>query len=150
MAVFARQVGEDQMAMSELPPEFVATMARWQGQMGVPAVATQYFLTGTNRRELLQHDADYCAPSVESMTPLGSDCEEMNADAADVDEVAAYYLDQVHYRTNATAWMIGDDQRDWLAVRESTCSSVADPLGCRIRVTRARTRVILQRVPARR
>jgi hypothetical protein len=35
----------------------------------------------------------------------------MNADAADMDVTAAYYLEQTHHATNATAWMIeGDDQ----------------------------------------
>jgi hypothetical protein len=38
-------------------------------------------------------------------------CEQMNADAADMDVTAAYYLEQTHHATNATAWMIeGDDQ----------------------------------------
>jgi uncharacterized protein YecT (DUF1311 family) len=74
----------------------------------------------------------------------------MNADAADDDMIAASYLDQTHHATNATAWMINDpDQVAWLRVRDNTCGGVADPLGCRIRVTRERTRVILRRGPRR-
>jgi hypothetical protein len=72
----------------------------------------------------------------------------MDADAADVDETAAYYLDQVHYATNATAWMVGPDQVAWLQVRANTCSGAANPLGCRILVTRTHTRLLMR--PARR
>lgn len=150
MAVFSRMVSEDQIALSELPPAFVIELAQWSQRVGLPVVTTQYFLTGNNRRELLEHDADYCSAGMTALTPMGSDCEELNADAADVDEVAAYYLDQVNYKTNATAWMIGDDQREWVAVRERTCGSVADPLACRIRVSREHTHVILKRPAVRR
>jgi hypothetical protein len=63
---------------------------------------------------------------------------------------AAYYLEQVNYATNATAWMIvGQDQVDWLAVRESTCRVGPHPLECRIRMTRQRTKVIVTRTPIR-
>jgi uncharacterized protein YecT (DUF1311 family) len=72
----------------------------------------------------------------------------MNADAADIDLNAAYYLDQVDYATNATAWMIvGDDQIAWIRVRDNTCKVGLEPLRCRIRMTRERTRVVLNRHP---
>lgn len=61
----------------------------------------------------------------------------MTADAADVDMNTAYYLEQVHYATNATAWMIvGSDERDFIRLRDNRCGSVVDPLGCRTRITR--------------
>jgi uncharacterized protein YecT (DUF1311 family) len=64
----------------------------------------------------------------------------MNADAADLDMNAAYYLDQVHHATNATAWMItGADQIAFIQVRNNRCGSVLDPLGCRISMTREQT-----------
>jgi uncharacterized protein YecT (DUF1311 family) len=71
----------------------------------------------------------------------------MNADAAEVDMNAAYYLEQVNYATNATAWMInGEDQVAWIAIRDRTCVG-PNPLPCRIRMTRQRTRVIVTRNP---
>lgn len=146
MAVFSKQVKSEALAESEMPPAFLKEKVAWSGWAGVPPVTTQYFLTGTNARVLLEHDEDFCSPANEGMMPLGSDCEQMDADAADLDEVAAYYLDQVDYKTNATAWMIGPDQRDFLVVRDRTCGTVVDPLRCRIRVTREHTRGILRRV----
>ena len=44
--------------------------------------------------------------------------------------------------------MITDqDQAAWIQVRENTCSGGPDPLGCRIRLTRERTHVILRQHP---
>ena len=45
----------------------------------------------------------------------------MMADAADIDETAAYYLNQVDCATNATAWMIGGDQVARVQVRDNSC-----------------------------
>ena len=72
----------------------------------------------------------------------------MNADAADLDMNAAYYLEQTNHVTNATAWMIiGEDQVAWIRVRDNTCGIGLDPLRCRIRITRQRVRVIIRRRP---
>ncbi len=39
----------------------------------------------------------------------------MNADAADIDLKAAYYLDQTNYATKGTAWMIASpEQISWI------------------------------------
>ena len=141
VAVFSRQVKEKVIGMSDLPSAFADDLGVWAQGSRIPAVTTRYFLTGTNKRILLEHDEDYCAVG----SSMGSDCQQMNADAADEDEVAAYYLKQVNYATNATAWMIGPDQTVWLGVRERTCGGVLDPLGCRIRVTREHVRVITGR-----
>jgi uncharacterized protein YecT (DUF1311 family) len=141
--VFSRQVKEKAIGMSDLPPGFADDLGLWAGGSRIPAVTTRYFLTGTNKRILLEHDEDYCLPG--NTAAGGGDCQQMDADAADADEVAAYYLEQVHYATNATAWMIGPDQVAWLDVRERTCGGVLDPLGCRIRVTREHARVITGR-----
>jgi uncharacterized protein YecT (DUF1311 family) len=145
VAVFSRQVKEKAIGMSDLPPEFAADLYVWSGGSGIPPVTTRYFLTGSNKRVLLEHDEDYCSAAYDSLVAPGTDCLEMDADAADLDEVAAYYLDQVHYATNATAWMIGPDQVAWLGVRDRTCGGVVDPLGCRIIVTREHTRTITGR-----
>jgi hypothetical protein len=150
LAVFSRQVKimDRALAMSQLPPAFLGDMIQWSTQSGVPPVETRYFLTGTNLRILLEHTEDYCAPGPgANNAPAPPDCEQMNADAADTDMNAAYYLEQVNYATNATAWMItGDDQVAWIALRDRTCLG-PDPLPCRIRMARARTHVIVTRNP---
>ena len=145
VAVFSRQVKEKALGMSDLPEAFAEDLGAWAGGSNVPALTTRYFLTGSNMRVLLEHDEDYCSGASLNLVPQGEPCEQMDADAADTDEVAAYYLDQVHYRTNATAWMIGPDQVAWIGVRDRTCGGVLDPLGCRIRVTREHTRVLTGR-----
>jgi hypothetical protein len=139
--VFSRQVKEQYLALSQLPPAFAEDLDQWSRDYRVPPVTTRYFITGSNRKILLEHDEDYCAQSGAS----ANDCQEMNSDAADLDMNAANYLEQTHHVTNATAWMItGEDQRVWLDVRARTCIG-PDLLPCRIRLTRERVRVIIGR-----
>jgi hypothetical protein len=133
------------LEMSEVPPAFAQDLDAWQHADGVPALTTRYFITGSNKKILLEHDEDYCMPT---SGPGYNDCDQMNADASDKDMDAASYLEQTHHVTNATAWMITNpDQRLWIGVRERTCGGVLDPLGCHIRMTRERTRVILHAPP---
>jgi uncharacterized protein YecT (DUF1311 family) len=67
----------------------------------------------------------------------------MNADAADADVNAAYFMARTHNAANATAWMLGADQVAWIGFRDRSCGVGAGRLQCRIRVTRQRTRVLL-------
>jgi uncharacterized protein YecT (DUF1311 family) len=146
--IFSRQVvKEDYLRLSQLPPTFADALVRWSEESRVPQVTTRYFITGSNKKIMLEHDEDFCAASGTS-APADSSCVLMDADAADLDMNAAYYMDQTHHATNATAWMInGQDQIDWLQVRQNTCGRGPDPLGCRIRMTRERTSVIVHRGP---
>ncbi len=151
VAIFSRQVKvkDHAIAMSQLPPAFQDDLIQWSTQAGVAPVTTRYFLTGSDRRILLEHTEDYCAPgpNPNSAPPPPDECAQMNAAAAEVDMNAAYYLEQVNYATNATAWMInGADQIAWIAIRDRTCIG-PNPLPCRIRMTRERTRVIVSRNP---
>lgn len=144
--IFSRQVKEEFLAMSELPPAFAEDLSRWLADYGVPAITTRYFITGSNKKILLEHDEDYCLAPPGTNTPPDPNCQQMNAAAADIDMDAANYVEQTHHATNATAWMItGEDQRVWIRFRTSTCR---DLLPCRIRLTRARVRVIIRRPPA--
>jgi hypothetical protein len=143
--VFSRQVKEDALKLSQLPPAFAEDLSQWTIDSRIPPVTTRYFISGANRKILLEHDEDYCAPGAGVPPP---NCQQMNATAADLDLDAAYYLEQTNHATNATAWMINDqDQEAWLQVRESTCRVGPDPLGCRIRMARERTQIILRRRP---
>ena len=151
--IFSKQVKEDFLKLSQLPPTFAEDLSEWSAESRVPPVTPRYFITGSNKKILLEHDEDYCAPVAGPAAPAGAappgyDCQQMNADAADIDVNAAYYLDQTNHVTNATAWMITDqDQVAWIQVRDNTCRSGPDPLTCRIRMARERTRVIIGRHP---
>lgn len=148
VVIFSRQVKEDPLAQSDLPPAFVGDLIQWSTTSRVPPITTRYFITGSNKRILLEHDEDYCLRADGTTAPPESRCLQMNADAADIDMNTASYLYQTHYATNATAWMINDaDQIAWLQVRTNTCGIGPDPLGCRIRMTRERTHVIIRRGP---
>jgi hypothetical protein len=151
VAVFSRQVRtqERSIGISQLPAAFAGDLQLWSKGLRVPFLTTSYLLTVSNKRILLEHDEDYCAPagvmpSQPPATPSDA-CERIDADAADIDMEAASYLKQVNYATNATAWMIADPaQVAWIAVRENTCRVGPDPLRCRIRMTRERTHLIIR------
>jgi uncharacterized protein YecT (DUF1311 family) len=151
VTVFFRQVKEESLKLSQLPPSFADALSQWSAESGVPSLTTRYFIGGANRKILLEHDEDYCAPANAADASAPDDCEQMNADAADIDLTAAYYLDQTHHATNATAWMIvGEDQVAWIQLRDNTCRIGPDRLLCRTRMTRERTRVILGQHPGQR
>jgi uncharacterized protein YecT (DUF1311 family) len=146
--VFSKQVQKEMLLdWSELPPAFDEDVTRWEQADRVAPLTVRYFITGSNKKILLEHDEDYCAP--ESGAGY-NDCDQMNADAADDDMTAALYLEQTRHVTNATAWMINDpDQIAWIGVRDRRCGGVIDPLGCRVVMSRQRTREILHAPPAR-
>jgi len=146
--VFSRQVKEDFLALSEMPPDFAQDLGQWSQNAGIPPLTVRYFLTGENRKIVLEHDEDYCLAWDGSRLPPESGCEQETADAADLDLTAAYYTDATHHVTNATAWMMSQDQVAFMDVRERTCGGVLDPLGCRIRMTRERIHIVEKRGPA--
>ncbi len=143
--IFSRQVlKEDYLKLTQLPPAFADDLVQWSQESRIPPVTTRYFITGSNKKILLEHDEDFCKLENQNATP-DSSCVLMEADAADLDMDAAQYLEQVHHATNATAWMINSpDQVAWLQVRTNTCGLGPDPVGCRIRMTRERTAVIVR------
>jgi len=89
---------------------------------------------------VLIHDEDYCAHGDNEPPP--EDCEGMNADAADADMDAAYFMQETGNVSDATAYQLSPAQVEWLAVRERTCVG-PNGLACRIRITRQRTAVLI-------
>jgi uncharacterized protein YecT (DUF1311 family) len=141
--IFSRQVKARTLALTQLPAAFFQDLLQWSVDSRIPPVTPRYFITGSNRKIVLEHDEDYCATVGGIAVALPPGCEQMNADAADVDLNAAYYLEQTHHATNSTAWLItGTDMAEWMQLRENACKSSPDPLQCRIRMTRGRIRVI--------
>ena len=147
VTIFSRQIKEPSLKMSQLPPAFAGDLRQWSADSGVPPLTTRYFIGGPPRKLLLEHDEDYCA-SLRGTAASTAQCEQMNADAADIDLDAAYYLDQINYATNGTAWMITTpEQTSWIQFRDETCRALPDRLGCRIRLTRERTRKVIEHHP---
>ena len=141
LSIFSKQVTELAVKTEQLPAAFMQDLAQWSTGFHVPPVTTRYFLTGSNKRILLEHDEDFCQKPNGAAPSADDPCQQTMAYAADVDETAAYYLVQINYATNGTAWMIGPDQRQWLVTRDSLCGPTA--FGCRARVTREHTHAIL-------
>jgi hypothetical protein len=144
--VFSKQLMVDTLSMAQLPPEFFQDFTQWSSQERVAPITTRYFIGGLEKRLLLEHDEDFCSATFRGY----GDCLQMTADAADVDMNTAYYLDQVHYATNATAYMlVGADQTEFLRLRTNRCGGVADPLGCRILITRQQVHRVTGSAPVR-
>lgn len=147
--LFSKQVKEDALGLSQLPPAFVDDFVQWSTSARVGPVVTRYFITGNNKKILLEHDEDFCVSADGTVAPHNGICEQLNAQAADLDVTAADYLEQVHHATNATAWMLSPSQIAWLGVRDRTCGGVLNPLNCRINITRQRVHIITGRPPIR-
>jgi hypothetical protein len=146
--IFSQQVREATLTMNQLPPAFADDLSRWSAENDIRLVTTRYFINGYKEKIVLLHDEDYCAPRDGSAARSKTSCQQMNADAADVDERAAEYVDQTGHVTNATAWMInGRSTPEWIQIRDSTCRLGPDPLGCYIILTRQHTRIIIYRHP---
>jgi uncharacterized protein YecT (DUF1311 family) len=149
VTVFSNQVDQDSLAMSQFPRAFYEDLTRWSAETGVPTVVTRYFINSQGEKVLLQHDEDFCAP-MEHRPPTPDEvCEQLNAEAADKDMDAAYFLASTGYASNASAQnTIQSEQSVWIHLRDETCHAGPDELPCRLRMTRERTHVLLKNRPA--
>jgi uncharacterized protein YecT (DUF1311 family) len=141
VTVFSRQLTDRELTMGQLPEPFAEDLEQWAADTRIQEITPRYFIPENGKKYVLEHDEDYCWSPPGAPAPDPDDCQEMNADAADDDMNAAYFMQETGNAANATAWMLGPDQIAWLEVRDRTCG----PRGyaCRIRITRQRTRVIL-------
>jgi hypothetical protein len=139
LTVFSRQLKVDSLSMSQLPLDFAGDLIQWATREGIRPVTARYFIPDNGRKYVLVHDEDYCDHPPDQPPPQ-DECQQLNADAADADVNAAYFMKETGNQANATAWMLGPDQVAWIGVREQACGA---GLACRIRVTRTRTRVLI-------
>ncbi|MGH9604934.1 MAG: hypothetical protein ACRD3N_04465 [Terracidiphilus sp.] len=142
LTVFSRQLTGADLSISQLPLSFVEALSQWSIAAHIPVVSPAYFIPENGRKYVLIHDEDYCEPPPAPSTPV---CEQLDANAADADMNAAYFMKETHNAADATAWMLGPDQVAWIGIRETRCGG---GLACRITMTRARTRVLIGRPPA--
>ena len=142
LAVFSRQLNQDALAMGDLPAAFAEDLDQWALVAHVPELTVRYFIPSNGKKYVLVHDEDYCWHPDNMPAPPADRCEQMNADAADADVNAAYFMKETHNQANATAWMLGPDQIEWIGMRDRTCVG-PNPFNCRIQVTRRQTEVLI-------
>ncbi len=142
LAVFSRQLNQDALAMGDLPEAFAEDLNQWAFLAHVPDLTVRYFIPNNGRKYVLVHDEDYCWHPDNMPAPPLDQCEQMNADAADADVNAAYFMKETHNQANATAWMLGADQLAWINQRDRICVG-PNPLDCRIQVSRQRIQVLI-------
>jgi Lysozyme inhibitor LprI len=140
LTIFSRQLGERELAMSQLPPEFAADLSQWSLIEHVPEISPRYFIPDNGKKYVLIHDEAYCTAPPGEPEPNADTCAHLDEQAADADMNAAYFMQETHNAANATAWMLGPDQVAWIQMRESTCGLRVQ---CRVAFTRQRTRAIL-------
>jgi uncharacterized protein YecT (DUF1311 family) len=142
LAIYSRQIKATDLGISQLPPAFAEDLAQWSLVTGVRPASVRYFIPDNGKKYVLLHDEDYCAHPEIAPAQAPGGCEQLNADAADADMNAAYFMQETGNAANATAWMLGPEQVAWIGVRTRTCGG---GLACQIRVTRQRTRVLIGR-----
>ncbi len=142
LTVFSRQLKLTALALSELPRAFVDDLSQWAAVARIPAITPRYFIPDNGKKYVLEHDEDYCWHPAGTPAPPEGECMQANLDAANADMDAAYFMKETHNAANATAWMLDPEQVAWIAMRASTCVG-PNALGCRVRMTRERTRIIL-------
>jgi len=145
LAVFSRQLKQTTLSMSQLPLAFAGDVIQWATRVGIRPVTTRYFIPENGRKYVLVHDEDYCDHPEDQPPPPQDECQQLNADAADVDLTAATFMAETHNAANATAWMLSPELVAWFGVRDQSCRVGPDRLRCRIRLTRQRTRTLLNR-----
>jgi hypothetical protein len=143
--VFSRQLRENSLAMSQLPPEFAGDVIQSATQAGVPPVEARYFIPQDGRKYVLLHDEDYCGHAEGQPAPPEAICGQLAANAADADLHAAAFMAETHHAANATAWRLSPDLLKWMDVRNNACAPGPEMWMCRVRMTRQRTRMILTR-----
>ena len=143
LAIFSRQLRDSSLSIGQFPPAFQRDLSQWILATGLYLVSTRYFIPENGKRYALLHDEDYCAYRRDIPPPPRAQCEELNAEAAEVDVNAAYFLAQTHNAANAPAWTLGPDQEAWMGKREQSCGLGPAGLLCRLRLTRQRTQVLI-------
>lgn len=128
--------------MGQLPPAFSEQVGEWAQMEHAPLITARYFIPENGKKYVLLHDEEYCADAPGQAAPPANICEQLLDQAADVDMNAAYFMKETHNAANATAWMLGPDQVEWVHFRTATCGVT---VACRIRVTRERTGVLMGR-----
>jgi hypothetical protein len=140
LTIFSKQLTDTYLGMNQLPPEFLQDLNQWALIAKVHATSPRYFIPANKKKYALVHDGDYCAHAEGTAAPPEDECEEMNAEAADADMEAAYFMKETGHLSDATAYLLESDFSAWIALRQRTCGA---GLTCRVVYTRRRVRELL-------
>jgi hypothetical protein len=144
--IFSRQITEKDLGIGQLPPAFIAHLADWQAANHISPVIPRYFIGGINMKFALVHEEEFCNDLSRGVT--AETCQQLDSEAADTDLVAANYMKQVNYATNATANMInGASQTAFLSYRLNACGNAVNPVACRTELTRVQVSKVVGRRP---
>jgi len=58
-------LGLASIQLSQLPPAFAQDLRQWSARSAIAPITTRYFITGSNKKILLEHDEEYCAPGLD-------------------------------------------------------------------------------------
>jgi hypothetical protein len=141
LAIFSRQLTDTYLGIGQLPPEFLVDLNQWALIAKIHPTSPRYFIPANKKKYALIHDTDYCAHAEGMAAPPQDECQEMNAEAADADLEAAWFMDQTGHVSDATAYLL-NDYSAFIALRTRTCGA---GLACRIVYTRRKTLQLLGR-----
>jgi len=143
LAVFSSQLRGSSLSMSQFPTAFQKDLTQWIFAAGLYVISTRYFIPENGRKYALLHDEDYCIYRQETPPPPHAQCEELKAEAAEVDMNAVYSLAKTQNAAYATPRVQGEDQLAWISLREQSCGLGPAGLQCRLRLTRQRTQALI-------
>jgi hypothetical protein len=142
LTIFSRQLTDTYLGMGQLPFEFLVDLNQWALLAKVNPTSPRYFIPANRKKYALIHDGDYCAHAAGVPAPPANECEELNAEAADADLEAAWFMKATGHLSDATAFLLEPEYGAWLALRQRTCGV---RLACRIVYTRRQTQQVLGR-----
>jgi hypothetical protein len=142
LTIFSKQLTDTYLGLSQLPSEFLTDLGQWALIAKVHETSPRYFIPANKKKYALIHDGDYCAHAEGVPAPPQDECEEMNAEAADADLEAAWFMKATGNLSDATAYLLQPDFGAWVAWRQRTCGA---GLSCRVVYTRRKTRELLGR-----
>jgi hypothetical protein len=142
LTIFSKQLTDTYLGMSQLPPEFLVDLNQWALIARVHSTSPRYFIPANKKKYALIHDGDFCAHAEGTVAPPEDECEEMNAEAADADLEAAWFMKATGHLSDATAYLLEPEFTAWIAVRQRACGA---GLACRVVYTRRKTLELLGR-----
>jgi len=145
LAIFSKQLQDHSLGMSQMPLAFAEDLSQWVATSGARWVSPRYFIPENGKKYVLLHDEDFCDHPANAPAPPADTCQQLNAEAAEADMDAAYFMAINNNEANAVVWgLVGRQLATWVELRNQSCNVGPDKLGCRVRMTREHTRMILQ------
>jgi uncharacterized protein YecT (DUF1311 family) len=138
--LFSTQILDPVTDAPQLPATFLTDLAVWSHASRTRAPVARYFINGRGLKTVVPHNEDSCASERAMLPP--SLCAAMNAETADQDMQAAFYLLVNSYANGTPSRTAAEaDQGKWLRDRQAACGAGANTEALACRRTYARDRV---------